>query len=113
MGAALEQSAYASGGGPGIGSTADYLWTLLFGCFVLLGFGIWLGYLILGPSLLMFVIYLWSRKFPEAPASVRAGRSPSPRARAPPHRAARAAALPRSSGSSRCRARCCPGRWSG
>ena len=70
MGSALEKSAYASGGGPGIGTAADHLWTLTFGAAVLFCAGVWLGTFFLGAPLLMFVIYLWSRKFPDANASL-------------------------------------------
>jgi hypothetical protein len=70
MGAALEQSAYASGGGPGVGSTADYVWTLALGCAVLLTAGWALGFAFLGGPLLMYIVYLWSRKFPDREASL-------------------------------------------
>lgn len=64
MGSTLEKTPFASGGGPGVGTTADHLWTLCLGAFVLLAFATWLKLGYLGGSLLMFVIYLWSKKFP-------------------------------------------------
>ena len=64
MGATLENAPFASGGGPGNGTTADHLWTLCLGSFILLAFATWLKMQYLGGSLLMFVIYLWSKKFP-------------------------------------------------
>jgi hypothetical protein len=69
FGAKLEFNTFASGGGEGRGSTADYFWQLLLGAAALLPMAAWLGIHVLGPSLLAFVIYLWSRRNPEEQAT--------------------------------------------
>ncbi len=69
FGARLEADTFASGGGPGRGSTADFFWQLVLGAFALLNLATAMGIPFLGPPLLAFVIYLWSRRHPEEEAT--------------------------------------------
>eukprot|EP01113_Clastostelium_recurvatum_P034225 TRINITY_DN4615_c0_g1_i1.p1 TRINITY_DN4615_c0_g1~~TRINITY_DN4615_c0_g1_i1.p1 ORF type:complete len:256 (-),score=28.80 TRINITY_DN4615_c0_g1_i1:87-806(-) len=46
------------------GRTADYVFMLLFGGSILLAFGLFMGYPIVGIGLILMLIYVWSRKNP-------------------------------------------------
>jgi len=46
------------------GDTADFLFFVLFGGLLLLVIGFFMNFYILGSSLIMMIIYLWSRSFP-------------------------------------------------
>lgn len=65
-----ELSAYPSGGGPGYGNIADYVYSLGLAAIVLLVLSAVIGFLALGEALNMFVIYLWARRHPEEQASI-------------------------------------------
>ncbi len=64
FGSKLERNAYASGGGPG-GSTADYTWTLALGALLLSLAGLYLHIPAMGGALISFILFLWSKRFPE------------------------------------------------
>jgi len=49
------------------GRTSDYLFMILFGCFLLLGIGLFMGFPLLGQGLLLMLTYYWSRTFPNVP----------------------------------------------
>jgi len=57
-GESLEQTTFA-------GRTADYVFCILFGCLLLLPIGYLLRLSTLGMSLIMMIIYIWSRKNPD------------------------------------------------
>jgi len=51
------------------GRTADYIFFILFGSVILLVTSYFMNFMILGMSLIMMLIYLWSRKNPNVPMS--------------------------------------------
>lgn len=65
-----ELSAFPSGGGPGYGNIADYVYSLCLAMVVLLLLSAALGFYALAEALNMFVIYLWAKRHPEEQASL-------------------------------------------
>jgi Derlin-2/3 len=51
------------------GRTSDYLFFILFNALLLLPVGYLMNFAVLGRSLVMSIIYMWSRKFPTAQMS--------------------------------------------
>jgi len=61
---ALEQSPYPSGGGAHNGNVADFVWMLLVGFALILPAAAATGLMVSSYSLLMMVIYVWSKRHP-------------------------------------------------
>ena len=51
------------------GRTSDYIFFLTFNAIIQLVLSYFFGWVVLGRSLIMSIIYMWSRKFPEVPMS--------------------------------------------
>ena len=66
---AYEASPYPSGGGPHNGNLADFIWLMAFGAASLLAIAFYLRIPYLAASLFMMVVYLWSKRNPEAQSS--------------------------------------------
>lgn len=66
---AYEDDPFPSGGGMHRGNIADFVFMLLFGAGVLLPLGLYMGLPFLASPLFFMVIYVWSRRQPEAQTS--------------------------------------------